>query len=84
MRRSLRFHLAARFTGAMAVAVSAIAVSCVLAFRAFLDRELNASIVEVASIQGAAVTDAPAGSMHFHEWELTPDEAANGICDGAI
>ena len=75
MTRSLRFHLAARFTGAMAVAVSAIAVSSVLAFRAFLDRELNASIVEVASIQGAAVTDAPAGSMHFHEWDLTPDEA---------
>ncbi len=75
MTRSLRFHLAARFTAAMAIAVSAIAVTSVLAFRAFLDRELNANILEVASIQGAAVTDSPTGAMHFHEWELTPDEA---------
>ena len=75
MTRSFRFHLAARFTAAMAVAVAVIAITSFLAFRAFLDRELNVSILEVASIQGAAVTDSPSGGMHFHEWELSPGEA---------
>ncbi|NIP82370.1 MAG: HAMP domain-containing protein [Gemmatimonadetes bacterium] len=43
--------------------------------REFLDRELNANLINVASIQAASVTDEPSGAMRFHEWELTPEEA---------
>src|SRR5688572_10856343 len=59
----------------MAVAVAAIGATSVIALRKLLDRELDASLLEVASIQAAAVTDPPTGEMHFHEWELTPSEA---------
>ena len=77
MNRSFRFLLAARFTAAMALAVTIIAAACAFGLRAFLDRELNASILNVASIQAASVTDSPSGDMHFHEWELTPQEASS-------
>lgn len=59
----------------MALATLVLAALTLYAVRFFLDRELNASLVNVASIQAATVTDAPGGEMHFHEWELTPDEA---------
>ena len=72
MSRSFRFQLAARFTVGMAAAVVAIGVVSVLAIRSTLDRELNASILNVATIQAASLTDSPDGAMHFHEWELTP------------
>ena len=77
MSRSFRFQLAARFTVGMAAAVVAIGVVSVLAIRSTLDRELNASILNVATIQAASLTDSPDGAMHFHEWELTPAEAAS-------
>ena len=77
MSRSFRFLLAVRFTAAMALAVSAIAVASAFGLRRFLDRELDASILNVASIQAASVTDSPSGEMHFHEWELTPAEASS-------
>jgi two-component system, OmpR family, sensor kinase len=75
--RSFRVQLAARFTAAMAAAVAAIGIASVLTLSAILDRELNASILSVASIQAASVTDSPSGEMRFHEWELTPEEAAS-------
>ena len=77
MSRSFRFQLAARFTGAMTAAVAMIALASLLVLRSVLDRELNASILDVASIQAASVTDSPDGEMHFHEWQLTPEEAAS-------
>lgn len=77
MNRSFRVQLALRAAAAMAVGLGAIAGVTFLALRATLDSELNASILNVASIQAASLTDAPSGEMHFHEWELTPDEAAS-------
>ena len=77
MSRSFRFQLAARFTAAMTAAVAVMALATLLVLRSVLDRELDASILSVASIQAASVTDSPGGEMHFHEWELTPEEAAS-------
>lgn len=77
MNRSFRFQLALRAAAAMALGLGAIGVVTLLALRAALDREVNASILTVASIQAASLTDAPSGEMHFHEWELTPEEAAS-------
>lgn len=75
--RSFRFHLALRATLGMALTVLLISVACVLGLRALMDRELDASILNLASIQAASVTDSPSGAMHFHEWTLTPDEAVS-------
>lgn len=77
MNRSFRFHLALRAALAMAVGVGVIAAVTLLALRVALDREVNASILSVASIQAASLTEAASGEMTFHEWELTPDEAAS-------
>lgn len=75
MTRSFRDVLAVRFalitTAGMALCVAAT----FLVLRQILDAELNASILNVASIQAAALTDAETGEMHFHEWDLTPEEA---------
>lgn len=59
----------------MALTVLLISVACVLGLGVLMDRELDASILNLASIQAASVTDSPDGAMHFHEWTLTPDEA---------
>jgi len=75
--RSFRFLLAVRFTLVMTGAVAAVAALSYYALRQGLDRELDASMLNVASIQAATVTDDPTGAMHFHEWELTADEATS-------
>lgn len=75
--RSFRFQLGARFTLVMTLAVAAVSVMTYFSLRLALDRELNASMINVASIQAATVTDDPSGVMHFHEWELTAEEAAS-------
>ncbi|NIP59282.1 MAG: HAMP domain-containing protein, partial [Gemmatimonadetes bacterium] len=75
MTGSFRWRLVLRFTGTMTAALVAISVVSLLSLRWVLDREVEASIMSVASIQASSVTDAPDGQMHFHEWELTPREA---------
>lgn len=62
---SFRRQLAGRFTLAMAVALCAVMVIGYLALRETLDRQIDATILSVASIQAASVTDDPTGEMHF-------------------
>jgi len=76
-RRSFRFLLGIRLTAAMTGAVGAVSLLAYLGLRQGLDRELNASLLNVAAIQAAAVTNDPTGAMRFPEWELTPEEAAS-------
>jgi two-component system, OmpR family, sensor kinase len=73
--RSFRSQLAMRATLVMTGAIVSISVVSVLTLKALLDRRIDASVLNVASIQAASVTDEPSGAMHFHEWELTPEEA---------
>jgi two-component system, OmpR family, sensor kinase len=77
MTRSFRFQLAARATMVAVLGLAALSAATMLALQALLDREVDASILNVASIQAASLADGPSGEMHFHEWELTPDEAAS-------
>jgi two-component system OmpR family sensor kinase len=72
---SIRRILALRATGAMTAAFALVALAVLTGLRIQLDRELDASIVAVASIQASSVTDSPDGEMRFHEWELTAEEA---------
>jgi two-component system OmpR family sensor kinase len=78
--RSFRFQLALRATLVLGSALAAISVVSLLTLRNSLDRELNTSIMNVALIQASSLTDRPNGEMHFHEWELTPEEA-NSVQD---
>lgn len=73
--RSLRLSLAIRAALTMALGLAVMSAAVLLAMREFLDSELNANLINVASIQAASVTDEPSGVMRFHEWELTPEEA---------
>jgi two-component system OmpR family sensor kinase len=75
--RSFRFLLGLRVTLVMTGAMTIVAVLSYLGLRQALDRELNASMLNVASIQAATVTADPSGTMRFHEWELTAEEAAS-------
>lgn len=75
MTRSFRFRLAARFAVTMALGLAAVCLLTFVILRETLDRQVDASILNVASIQAASLTDAPSGEMRFHEWELTPSEA---------
>ena len=79
MARSFRGLLALRFGFLAATGMSLCVLITWFAFRHMLDTELNASILNVASIQAAAVTDHAEGVMRFHEWELTPDEATSVV-----
>lgn len=75
--RSFRAQLAVRFAAVMTVAVILISAASLWTLRVLIDRELNAAILNVASIQAASLVDSPDGAMHFHEWQLTPEEAAS-------
>ena len=75
MSRSFRFRLSIRFTMAFTLGLAVLAALTFLAIRNALDHHLDASLVAVASIEAASVTDGPPGEMHLHEWELTPEEA---------
>ncbi len=77
MKHSFRFQLALRFSATIAAGFVAISAMGLFTLRVVLDRELDASILNVATIQAASVTDLPSGGMRFHEWQLTPDEAAS-------
>ncbi len=76
-RRSFRFLLAIRVAAAVTAAVAVVSILSFLGLRQGLDRELDASLLNVATIQAAAVTEDPTGEMRFPEWELTPEEAAS-------
>jgi two-component system OmpR family sensor kinase len=73
--RSFRFELASRYAATMAAGITLLAGLGYFALRDALDRQINASLLNVASIQAASVTDDPSGEMQFHEWALTPEEA---------
>jgi two-component system, OmpR family, sensor kinase len=77
MSHSFRDLLALRFAAITAVGMALCVAATFLVLRHILDGELNASVLNVASIQAAALTDEESGDMHFHEWELTPEEAAS-------
>jgi two-component system OmpR family sensor kinase len=77
MRKSLRFELASRYAAAVAVGIVLVAAIGYLVLREALDRQINASLLSVASIQASSVTDDPSGEMRFHEWDVTAEEAVS-------
>lgn len=77
MTRSLRVKLALRATSAVTVGAVALSAITLITLKAALDREVDSAILNVASIQAASLADGPDGDMHFHEWDLTPDEASS-------
>lgn len=74
-KRSFRAQLAIQFTATMVLASTAAAIAGYWALRTVLNREIDASLLSVASIQAVAVTDDPAGEMRFQELDLTREEA---------
>ena len=77
MKRSFKDLLAVRFALITTAGMALLVLGSWLALREILDAELDASIMNVASIQAAALTDQESGVMQFHEWDLTPAEAAS-------
>jgi len=74
---SFRSRLALRATVVVTVGLSLLCLGTATVLRVLLDREVDASILSVASIQAASLADGPSGEMHFHEWDLTPEEAVS-------
>lgn len=79
MTRSFRFKLALRATLWVVAGIGALALVTILTLKTLLDREIDALVTNIASIQAASLADGPDGEMHFHEWELTADEAASVV-----
>jgi two-component system OmpR family sensor kinase len=77
VRRSLRFELASRYAAAVAVGIVLVAAIGYFVLREALDRQINASLLSVASIQASSVTADPSGQMRFHEWDVTAEEAVS-------
>ena len=61
----------------MALACGTASLVAVAALREVLDSGIESTLLSVASLQASAVTQSPSGRMAFHEWELTPEEAAS-------
>jgi two-component system OmpR family sensor kinase len=77
MSRTFQTLLSARFSALMAVGLAAVSVLSFLTIRETLDREIDATLMNIASIQAASLTREASGEMHLQEWELTPVEAAS-------
>ncbi len=75
MRRSFRVQLALQFAGAMGAGLVIVGLLSFLAVRETLDREIEATLLGVASIQAGAATEADEGHMRLVELELTAEEA---------
>jgi len=75
--RSFRDLLAIRFALITASGMALCAAGTFVILRHILDAELRANLLNVASIQAAALADDVGGEMHFHEWDLTPEDAAS-------
>ena len=71
---SFRSQLALRASLVVALGLVVLGFVTALTLRVLLDREVDAVVLNVASIQAASLSDGPEGEMHFHEWELSPDE----------
>ena len=74
---SFRSQLALRATLVVTLGLSVLCAGTAIALRSVLDREIDSAILNIAAIQAGSLADGPTGEMHFHEWELTPDEAAS-------
>jgi light-regulated signal transduction histidine kinase (bacteriophytochrome) len=74
MKRSFRFQLALQFAGAMGAGLVIVGLPSFLAVRETLDREIEATLLGVASIQAGAATEADEGQMRLVKWGLTADE----------
>ena len=66
---SFRLTLASRFAATMALACGAAWLTGVAALREVLDREIESTLLSVASLQAAAVTESPSGRM---AWTRSP------------
>ncbi len=75
--RSFRSRLAFRATLVVALGLCLLSVGTAYALGTLLDREIDASILNIAAIQAGSLADGPGDEMHFHEWELTPEEAVS-------
>lgn len=75
--RSFRLTLAGRFATAMGIGLACMALLAWVAIRATLDHQIEASLVNVASIQAASITEPAGGQMRIREWEITPEEAGS-------
>lgn len=60
-----------------ALGLTALSAISLVTLKSVLDREVDAALLSVASIQAGSLADGPSGEMHFHEWELTPEEASS-------
>ena len=61
--QSFRSQLAMRATVVVIVGVSLVSVATVLTLRAILDREIDASLLNIAAIQAASLADGPSGEI---------------------
>ena len=61
----------------MALSLASISVVSVLVLASVLDSDIDATVLSVAAIQTASLTNDLGGEMHFHDWELTPEEATS-------
>jgi len=74
---SFQTALAIRFTSITTAGMFLCVLGTFWAVRHIVDEELNGNLIEVASIQAAALTGEDSGEMNFPEWDLTPEEAAS-------
>ena len=77
MISSFRVQLAARFAATMGLGCAAVALMAYTALREIVDRQIDSTLIAMASIQAASVTQPGTSAMALHEWELTPSEHAS-------
>lgn len=69
--RSFRLRLALQFSALMTVTFVGIGAGAVLLLRRALTAQLDGTLLRLASIEAAAVSDAPDSAVHFHEGVFT-------------
>jgi len=75
--RTFRAQVAARVAGTVGAVLLPLGLLGYAGMRSAVDAEIDSTLMNIASVQAASVTQAHSGAMAFHEWALTPGEAAS-------
>ncbi len=74
---TFRSQVAGRVAATVGAVLLPFGILGYLGMRSAVDSNIDATLMNIASVQAASVTEAPSGTMAFHEWTLTPAEAAS-------
>ncbi len=75
--RTFRAQVAARVAATVGGVLLPLGLLGYAGMRRAVDGDIDSTLLNIASVQAASVTQAPSGAMAFHEWAVAPGETGS-------